>query len=218
MFNRNGSNNGNGSANGVHKDTAVIARNGNGHKPDAAICLRVTSTVVTCTVGSVLSVQEVMVAATSNIPSRMPARRRVRVSDLIAVFPGCDGLVVVHAALFTLHSTVIFYNDDRSLDDTGLRDGKVRTGRACCTQLPPYPNVADCDCSYALTMETLEALRRLGKCRITLFGRHFVCSEGECFCNSWILWSQTKVASLHFHRLGVGYRMLMKAGARRANF
>ena len=37
MFNRNESNNGNGSANGVHKDTAVVARNGNGHKPDAAI-------------------------------------------------------------------------------------------------------------------------------------------------------------------------------------
>ena len=37
MVNRNGSNNGNGSANGVHKDTAVVARNGNGHKPDAAI-------------------------------------------------------------------------------------------------------------------------------------------------------------------------------------
>ena len=37
MFNRNGSNNGNGSANGAHKYTAVIARNGNGHKPDAAI-------------------------------------------------------------------------------------------------------------------------------------------------------------------------------------
>ena len=45
MFNRNGSNNGNGSANGVHKDTApvsstgqaIAARNGNGHKPDAAI-------------------------------------------------------------------------------------------------------------------------------------------------------------------------------------
>ena len=37
MFNRNGSNNGNGSANGVHKETAVVARNGNGHKPDAAI-------------------------------------------------------------------------------------------------------------------------------------------------------------------------------------
>ena len=37
MFNRNGSNNGNGSANGVHKDTAVVARNGNGHKPEAAI-------------------------------------------------------------------------------------------------------------------------------------------------------------------------------------
>ena len=37
MFNRNGSNNGNGSANGVHRDTAVVARNGNGHKPDAAI-------------------------------------------------------------------------------------------------------------------------------------------------------------------------------------
>ena len=37
MFNKNGSNNGNGSANGVHKDTAVVARNGNGHKPDAAI-------------------------------------------------------------------------------------------------------------------------------------------------------------------------------------
>ena len=45
MFNRNGSNNGNGSANGVHKDTApvsstgqaIVARNGNGHKPDAAI-------------------------------------------------------------------------------------------------------------------------------------------------------------------------------------
>ena len=36
MFNRNGSNNGNGSANGVHKDTAVVARNGNGHRPDAA--------------------------------------------------------------------------------------------------------------------------------------------------------------------------------------
>ena len=36
MFNRNGSNNGNGSANGVHKDTAVVASNGNGHKPDAA--------------------------------------------------------------------------------------------------------------------------------------------------------------------------------------
>ena len=36
MFNKNGSNNGNGSANGVHKDTAVVARNGNGHKPDAA--------------------------------------------------------------------------------------------------------------------------------------------------------------------------------------
>ena len=45
MFNRNGSNNGNGSANGVHKDTApvsstgqaIAARNGNGHKPDAPI-------------------------------------------------------------------------------------------------------------------------------------------------------------------------------------
>ena len=45
MFNKNGSNNGNGSANGVHKDTAPVsstgqamaARNGNGHKPDAAI-------------------------------------------------------------------------------------------------------------------------------------------------------------------------------------
>ena len=45
MFNRNGNNNGNGSANGVHKDTApvsstgqaIAARNGNGHKPDAAI-------------------------------------------------------------------------------------------------------------------------------------------------------------------------------------
>ncbi len=37
MFNKNGSNNGNGSANGVHKDTAVVARNGNGHRPDAAI-------------------------------------------------------------------------------------------------------------------------------------------------------------------------------------
>ena len=37
MVNRNGSNNGHGSANGVHKDTAVVARNGNGHKPDAAI-------------------------------------------------------------------------------------------------------------------------------------------------------------------------------------
>ena len=32
MFNRNGSNNGN----GVHEETAVVARNGNGHKPDAA--------------------------------------------------------------------------------------------------------------------------------------------------------------------------------------
>ena len=45
MFNKNGNNNGNGSANGVHKDTApvsstgqaIAARNGNGHKPDAAI-------------------------------------------------------------------------------------------------------------------------------------------------------------------------------------
>ena len=37
MFSRNGNNNGNGSANGVHKDTAVASRNGNGHKPDAAI-------------------------------------------------------------------------------------------------------------------------------------------------------------------------------------
>ncbi len=45
MFNKNGSNNGNGSANGVHKDTAPVsstgqamaARNGNGHRPDAAI-------------------------------------------------------------------------------------------------------------------------------------------------------------------------------------
>ena len=37
MFNKNGSNNGNGSANGAHKDTAVVARNGNRHKPDAAI-------------------------------------------------------------------------------------------------------------------------------------------------------------------------------------
>ncbi len=45
MFNKNGSNTGNGSANGVHKDTApvsstgqaIAARNGNGHKPDAAI-------------------------------------------------------------------------------------------------------------------------------------------------------------------------------------
>ena len=33
MFNRNGSNNGN----GVHQDTAIATRNGNGHKPDAAI-------------------------------------------------------------------------------------------------------------------------------------------------------------------------------------
>ena len=37
MFNRNGSNNGNGSANGVHKETDVVARDGNGHKPDAPI-------------------------------------------------------------------------------------------------------------------------------------------------------------------------------------
>ena len=45
MFNKNGNNNGNGSANGVHKETApvsstgqaIAARNGNGHKPDAAI-------------------------------------------------------------------------------------------------------------------------------------------------------------------------------------
>ncbi len=45
MFNKNGSNNGNESANGVHKDTApvsstgqaIAARNGNGHKPDAPI-------------------------------------------------------------------------------------------------------------------------------------------------------------------------------------
>ena len=37
MFNKNGSNNGNGTLNGVHKDTAIVARNGNGHKPDAAI-------------------------------------------------------------------------------------------------------------------------------------------------------------------------------------
>ena len=37
MFNKNGSNNGNGSANSVHRETAVVARNGNGHKPDAAI-------------------------------------------------------------------------------------------------------------------------------------------------------------------------------------
>ena len=37
MFNKNGSNNGNGSANGVHKDTAVASRNGNGHRPDAPI-------------------------------------------------------------------------------------------------------------------------------------------------------------------------------------
>ena len=33
MFNKNGSNNGN----GVHQDTAIATRNGNGHKPDAAI-------------------------------------------------------------------------------------------------------------------------------------------------------------------------------------
>ena len=33
MFNRNGSNNGN----GAHQDTALATRNGNGHKPDAAI-------------------------------------------------------------------------------------------------------------------------------------------------------------------------------------
>ena len=33
MFNRNGSSNGN----GVHQDTALATRNGNGHKPDAAI-------------------------------------------------------------------------------------------------------------------------------------------------------------------------------------
>ena len=37
MFNKNGSNNGHGSANGVHKDTAVASRNGNGHRPDAPI-------------------------------------------------------------------------------------------------------------------------------------------------------------------------------------
>ena len=33
MFNKNGSNNGN----GAHQDTAIAARNGNGHKPEAAI-------------------------------------------------------------------------------------------------------------------------------------------------------------------------------------
>ena len=33
MFNKNGSNNGN----GAHQDTAIATRNGNGHKPDAAI-------------------------------------------------------------------------------------------------------------------------------------------------------------------------------------
>ena len=33
MFNKNGSNNGN----GAHQDTALATRNGNGHKPDAAI-------------------------------------------------------------------------------------------------------------------------------------------------------------------------------------
>ena len=37
MFNKNGSNNGNGSANGAHNGAAVASRNGNGHKPDAAI-------------------------------------------------------------------------------------------------------------------------------------------------------------------------------------
>ena len=37
MVNKNGSSNGHGSANGIHKDTAVVARNGNGHRPDAAI-------------------------------------------------------------------------------------------------------------------------------------------------------------------------------------
>ena len=37
MFNKNGSNNGTGARNGVHKDTAVVANGGNGHKPDAAI-------------------------------------------------------------------------------------------------------------------------------------------------------------------------------------
>ena len=37
MFSRNGNDNGNGSANGVHRDAAVASRNGNGHKPDAAI-------------------------------------------------------------------------------------------------------------------------------------------------------------------------------------
>ena len=37
MFNKNGSNNGHGSASGGHKDTVVVTRNGNGHKPDAAI-------------------------------------------------------------------------------------------------------------------------------------------------------------------------------------
>ena len=37
MFNKNGSNNGHGSANGAHNGAAVASRNGNGHKPDAAI-------------------------------------------------------------------------------------------------------------------------------------------------------------------------------------
>ncbi len=37
MLSRNGNNNGNGSENGVHRDASVASRNGNGHKPDAAI-------------------------------------------------------------------------------------------------------------------------------------------------------------------------------------
>ena len=43
MFNRNGSNNGN----GVHKDTAIATRNGNGHKPDAAPVSSAGQTIVT---------------------------------------------------------------------------------------------------------------------------------------------------------------------------
>ena len=37
MVNKNGSSNGHGSANGIHKDTAVVARNGNGHRPAAIV-------------------------------------------------------------------------------------------------------------------------------------------------------------------------------------
>ena len=63
-------------------------------------------------------------------------------------------------------------------DERTLRPPALSAGRgAACDSAHPVILLTH------LPMKTLETLHRFGKCPITLLGRQFVCSEGECFCN-----------------------------------